>query len=130
MLTPRFLEALNGTLFNLLLFGSFMFGVYMLREIRMNGFQRARLQAAISIFVLISGEAVIRGWIWYWRHLDNTGQPVGWMSNHPTLVLGAAWEIIGIICVIRVFAPDTWGRNVWVVTTLVATGVTTAFMYF
>ncbi len=45
------------------------------------------------------------------------------------LVVGLGVEILGIICVIRVFAPDHWGRNIWLVSTLIAVGVTTFFMY-
>ncbi|MGY3387796.1 hypothetical protein ACVWW6_000387 [Bradyrhizobium sp. USDA 3311] len=129
MLTARFLEGMNGVLFFLLLFGCFMFGLYIAREVIRSGFQRMPLQAAISIFVLIGGEAVARGWLWWWRHLVNRGLDAGWMIEDPVLLVGAFVEILGIICVIRVFAPDHWGRNVWIGSSLFATTLTVLFFY-
>lgn len=129
MLTPQFLEGMNGTLFMLLIFACFMFGLYIVREMVVNGYQRTRLQAAISIFVTLSGEALIRGWVWWWRHIENTGGDAAWMGKHPVLLYGALIEIVGIMCVIRVFAPDSWGRNIWLVSTLVASGAATVFLY-
>lgn len=129
MLTPRFLEGMNGSLANLLLFGSVMFTIYAVREIMLNGFARKRLEAAIAILVLIFGDAVIRGWLWLWRYLENRGQDVTWMKDHPVLVVGVLVEMFGIICVIRVFAPDAWGRNVWAISTMVAIGLATVFSY-
>jgi hypothetical protein len=120
MLTPRFLEGMNGTLFLLVVFACVMFGIYIVREIRRNGFQRTRLQGAISIFAFMIGEAMIRGWIWYWRHTENSGGNVEWMLFNPILAVGAFVQILGVICVIRVFAPDQWGRNMWVVTSFLA----------
>ncbi len=129
MLTPTFFEAMNGTLFVLLFFAVFMFGVYIVKEVAANGYNRTRLQAAIAIIVTFFGDAVIRGWVWHWRRLESAGRPNEWMEHHPMLVVGLGVEILGIICVIRVFAPDHWGRNIWLVSTLIAVGVTTFFMY-
>lgn len=124
----RLLEALNGTLFFLLLFACAMFFVYMAREILQNGFHRTRLQAAISILVLIFFEAVTRGPTWWMHHLENAGSSIDWSGMQPTLLAGAVGEIVGIICVIRVFAPDSWGRNVWLVSSLMAIGIAAAFI--
>ncbi|WP_454629497.1 hypothetical protein [Bradyrhizobium cenepequi] len=129
MLTTRFLEGMNGTLFVLLIFACFMFGLYIAREIRKNGFNRARLQAAISIFVLMSGEAVVRGWIWRWRHISNSGGDAAWMVHDPVLLVGAIVETLGVICVIRVFAPDHWGRNVWIASSVLAMVIAAFFSY-
>ena len=129
MLTARFLEGMNGTLFVLLVFGCFMFGLYIARQIRESGFARMRLQAAISIFVLIFGEAIERGWVWYWRHLQNAGQAADWMINNPALMAGAFIEILGIVCVIRVFAPDHWGRNIWIGSIVFAIAMTVMFFF-
>jgi hypothetical protein len=129
IMTPTFLEGLNGTLFVLLIFACFMFGIYIAREMIENGYQRTRLQAAISIVVFFTGEAVIRGWVWYWRHLENRSADISWMDHHPALLVGLFIQILGVICVIRVFAPDSWGRNIWFVSSLFAVGVVTAFMY-
>jgi hypothetical protein len=129
MLTPTFLEGMNGTLFFLLMFACFMFGVYIAREAISNGYQRNRLQAAIAVFVFFCGEAMNRGWLWYWRHLENNGMDASWMMKHHVLLVGAMIQTLGVICVIRVFAPDAWGRNIWLISALVAIGVATAFMY-
>lgn len=129
MLTARFLEGMNGTIFMLLLFGCFMFGLYISRQIRESGFKRMRLQAGISIFVLIAGEAIERGWVWYWRHLQNGGQPADWMVNNPVLMAGAFIETLGIICVIRVFAPDHWGKNIWIGSAIFAVAMTILFFF-
>lgn len=129
MLTPRFLEGMNGTLSFLLAFGCIMFLAYISREIKENGFERTRLQGGISIFVLIFGEMISRSWIWWWRHLENSGDSADWMVRSPVLYIGAGIEILGIICVIRVFAPDKWGRNVWFVTTLLAVSLAVIFLF-
>lgn len=129
MLTPKFLEGMNGTLANLLIFGAVMFLIYIGREIYRNGLARRRLEAAISILALIVGEAMIRGWVWMWRYLENRNLDVSWMKDHPVLLAGVLVEILGIICVIRVFAPDSWGRNVWIISTGVAIGLATVFSY-
>ena len=129
MLTSRFLEGMNGTLFALVAFACIMFGVYIAREVKRNGFSRTRLQGAISIFVFMVGEGVIRGWVWYWRHTENRGGDVEWMTRNPTLAVGAAIQIIGVICIIRVFAPDHWGRNMWIMTTFLSVVVATMFMF-
>ena len=127
MLTTRFLEGMSVALFILVVFACFMFGLYIGREVHKQGFNRTRLQASISIFVVLSGEAVILGWIWY--SLENAGTDIGWMSRNPILMLGMVTHMLGVICVIRVFAPDTWGRSVWFITSLIAVGFATAFMY-
>lgn len=129
MLTPAFLLAMNGTLFVLVLFTLLMFAVYVGREILAHGFDRMRLQAGISIAVFVAGEAVIRGWVFWWRRLDIVGADVSWMNNHPVLAIGAALQIVGAICMLRVFAPDHWGRNVWILSSLIAVGASTAFLY-
>lgn len=129
MLTPRFLEGMNGALFIEVAFACFMFGLYICREVLRNGFVRTRLQAAISIFVFLSGEAVIRGWMWWWRHLENQGLSTEWMNHHPVLLVGATLQMLGVVCVIRVFAPDSWGRNIWFMSVVVAVAVSTAFAY-
>lgn len=128
MLTSRFLEGMNGTLFILVLFAFAMFALYITREIFANGFIRTRLQAAISIAVFLAGEAIIRGWVWWWRHQINAGADSSWMDHHPVLALGAATQIIGAVCMIRVFAPDPWGRNVWIASALLAVGVAWLFL--
>lgn len=128
MLTPAFLLAMNGALFVLVLFTLAMFAVYLGREILAHGFDRMRLQAGVSIAVFVTGEAVIRGWVFWWRRLDSIGADAAWMTNHPVLAIGAALQIAGAVCMLRVFAPDNWGRGVWMLSSLVAIGVAAFFL--
>lgn len=128
-MTPTVLEAMNGTLFVLLVFACFMFGVYILREVWLNGFQRTRLQAAIAILVCFAGDGVVRGRVWYWRHCENLSLSPSCNEGRGLLLLGALIEIIGVVCIIRVFSPDNWGRNVWFISSLIAIGIATAFVY-
>lgn len=120
----RSLEGTFGTLFVLLVFAVFMFGLYIAREIKQNGFERMRLQAGISIFVLVTGMSIITGRIWWWLH----SSPV--IVGKPVLHIGAVTTILGIICVIRVFAPDHWGRNVWIGSVLFAIAIAISFSFF
>lgn len=119
----KLLEGANGTLAFLLIFACFMFGIYMAREILENGVKRVRLQAAISLFVVFAPEAASRIWIWWWRHLDNGGVDADSMLHSPVLLVTALVQILGVACVIRVFAPDRWGRRVWIFTTIVAAAI-------
>lgn len=129
LLTPRFLEGMNGTLANLLIFGAVMFSIYIGIEVKDNGFSRQRLQAGISILVLLVGDAMIRGYIWLYRYLENRGHDITWMKDHWFLPAGILVEIVGIICVIRVFAPDRWGSKLWLVSSLLAIALATVFSY-
>lgn len=129
MLTPKFLEAMNGTLFVLVLFAATLFAVFIVGEIVKNGFRRSTLRYSISIFVFLVGEGIIRGWVWWWRHLQNIGADVRWMDGHPMLSIGAFTQILGVICIIRVFAPDGFGSYAWVGSALLAAGVVLGFVY-
>jgi hypothetical protein len=117
------IEGTFGTLFILLVFAVFMFGLYIAREVRRNGFQRMRLQAGISIFVLVGGMSIITGRIWWWLH----AAPLAAMK--PILHAGAVITILGIICVIRVFAPDRWGGNVWIGSVVFAIAMAILFSF-
>lgn len=130
MLIARSLEGVFGALFVLLFFACFMFGLYITREIIRNGFQRTRLQAAISIFVMSAGAAIVNARVWWWCHLTNGGADAAWLIDSPFLLLGAFIEILGVICVIRVFAPDHWGRNVWIGSSVLAAAIAALFIYF
>lgn len=123
MMMSRSLEGTFGTLFVLLLFACFMFGLYIAREIKQNGFQRMRLQGGISIFVLVGGMSIVTNRIWWWLHTT----PV--FVGKPILHAGAFITILGVICVIRVFAPDQWGRNVWIGSSLFAIAMATLFFF-
>lgn len=129
MLNSRFLEGMNGALFILLACCAVMFLLYVIRETWYHGFERARLQAGISVLVFVAGEAVSRAWIWWWRYLENRGHDNTWMAEHPVLFIGAGVQIIGLVCMIRVFAPDHWGRNIWIAFVSLAIAVTLLFTF-
>jgi hypothetical protein len=112
MLTPRFAEGMNGALFIDLFFASLMFGTYIIYEFRRNGYSM-RAQAAVSIEVMLLGELILRGWFWYFRILSNSGHNAEWMRVLPVVPIGMAVQMLGALCLIRVFAPDGWSRQTW-----------------
>ena len=80
---------------------------------------RLRDQAAISIAVMLFGEVITRGWTWCARYLmDTSGYVNNWSWEMPWIlvpILGSAVEAAGILCMIRVFTPDSWGSRGWIV---------------
>lgn len=114
MILPKFAAGMNGALFIDLSFAFVMFGVYIGHELCANGY-RMRAQAAISIEMLLLGEMILRGWFWYWRLQINWGHDVTWMDGYPIVPVGMAVEMIGVLCLIRVFSPDHWSRMTWLV---------------
>ncbi|MEY9880510.1 hypothetical protein [Bradyrhizobium sp. USDA 329] len=54
---------------------------------------------------------------------------MNWDELRSILIVSTAGEILGIVCVIRVFAPDSWGRNVWLISSLIPAGLAAAFFY-
>jgi hypothetical protein len=111
-LPPKFAEGMNGALFLDLTFALLMFGTYIIYELRRGGY-RMRAKAAISVEVMLLGELILRGWFWLWRIQINTGQNVGWMDDLPVVPIGMSIEMLGVLCLIRVFSPDTWSRQTW-----------------
>lgn len=112
---PEMLEALNGVLAVLLVSVSTVFGIYILHEYRAHGFQRMRMSAALAIFASCFGSGINRGWVWWWRHLVNNGEPAQWMANHPVLQVSVLIQAVGLICLLRVFVPDRWKGRLWLV---------------
>lgn len=111
-LLPKFATGMNGALFIDLSFAFVMFGAYIAHELRTNGY-RMRAQAAISIEMLILGEMILRGWFWYWRLQLSWGHDVAWMDGYPTVPIGMTVEMVGVLCLIRVFSPDHWSKMTW-----------------
>jgi hypothetical protein len=113
MITSRFDESMNGAVFLALAFAVVMFGLYLWDEMRENGY-RTRAKAAASISGMLAGEMILRGWFWVraWR-ID--GYKVSeWISGYPITSAGKVIEMVGVLCLIRVFAPDHWSRATWV----------------
>lgn len=109
---PALVEAMHGALCMLLLFAVAMFVTFIVHELLLAGY-RMRTQAAISILVLITGETVLRGWFWLWQRQLNDGLSIEWMSAWPVVPIGLAIEMVGVLCLIRVFQPDHWHRFTW-----------------
>lgn len=120
MLTSVFLEALNGVLFILSVAAVLVFGRYVALQMVCAGLWprswESKTKAAFGLLIVFSGEAIIRGWVWWWRHLLNEGEDVGWMTGYPVLLIGAAVSATGILCVIRHFSPEAWQNKAWAFT--------------
>jgi hypothetical protein len=119
MLDPTFLEVMNGVLFMVSIYVVAVFAAHLWRH-RWQGYC-AENQAAIAILIVFAGESIIRGWVWFWRHQINAGNPTEWMQNYPVLVIGVAMAIVGSLCVARNFSPPS-GHG-WIVAGVVAIGI-------
>lgn len=87
---------------------------YIAIETGQHGFMRMRFRAAIAICTLGLGLLISRGWIgwavWADRHgIANARDFIG--GYVPVIALGI--KIAGILCIVRVFAPDDWGDKAW-----------------
>jgi hypothetical protein len=117
MLNARFLEAMNVAWFVAAALIAWLFICYIVRHWR-DG-RTPPLNAAIALGVYFTGEAVVRGWVWYWRHLLNRGADVSWMTSAPILAVGGAAALGGGLCLMRVFTMR-YGNVPWVATGMLA----------
>lgn len=124
-LPPKFAEGMNGALFLDLSFALFMFGIYIVFELRRDGY-RMRARAAVSVFVMLCGELILRGWFWLWRIQINASHSVAWMDAWPVVPLGMSIEMLGVLCLIRVFSPDSWSRQTWLAVAVISVMVACA----
>lgn len=122
---PKFAEGMNGALFLDLSFAIMMFGTYIVYEVRRHGY-RKRAQAAVSIEVMLLGELILRGWFWLWRIEINIGRNAAWMNVWPVVPIGMSIEMLGVLCLIRVFSPDDWSRQTWLAVALISVVVACA----
>jgi protein-S-isoprenylcysteine O-methyltransferase Ste14 len=115
MLTPQLLEAINGTLLVIFLGLDFFFARYILLEfLRPNiSWRQARRNrtAAIAVLMVLIGETLIRGSVWGWRHF-NAGED-NFIVNLGVSI-GVVISIVGGVCALRHFAPDSWGNAPWI----------------
>lgn len=127
-----FNAALNAALFVMLLVVVTMFARYILRQWLTEGrsLRSARVQAATAISVLVFGDAILRGWFWYWRAVLNggAGDDYRWLHLVPVPSIGFIVQFVGAVCVIRVFSPDDWTRYAWVLLALVAIAIGASVM--
>lgn len=90
---------------------------------------RMRDQAVIGMTVMTFGEIVTRWWTWYARYTADAGGETHWAYHLPWVavpIVGAAIEVVGRCCLIRVFAPDDWGNKAWMICVAISVGVTVA----
>jgi hypothetical protein len=122
--SPQFLEAVNGVLLIIFLGILICFLRYIIegfRELGMKlGYRQRR--GAIGFAVLVLGDTLIRGSVWFWRHLENHQMPI---AHHKELLTattaaGLLVAVWGGICILRHFAPDWMGAWPWIVTLSVA----------
>jgi len=120
MLTPQFLEAINGTLLVIFLGLVFFFSRYVLLEFLRPGISwrqaRRNRAAGIAMLMVLTGDSLIRAHIWAWQHFhleaDNVVASTG-------VAVGVAICIVGGICALRHFAPDSWGNAPWILIPLI-----------
>lgn len=123
MLTPQLLEAINGTLLVIFLALVFFFSRYIVlefRRCRRIGLSwrdaRRNRAAAISVLMIFTGDGLIRGAAWTWRHFNLA------YDNRITNIaisIGVLICIVGGVCALRHFAPKEWGNWPWVMIPLI-----------
>lgn len=119
-------ESINVLLASLSACVVIIFGRYIIFEVFNNGIRRVRLRAAIGISVASFGEVVTRGSAGIGRHLENIGSSMRWMLDPPwgfIPLVGATITAIGLLCLIRVFSPDEWGKWGWIACAIIALSV-------
>lgn len=124
-LPPYFLEAINGTLLILFLWVIFWFAydIYSVSQ-TVNSWRRTYEESAASIACLVAffGDSVIRGSVWYYRHLENDGIPVSSIEKIAklTIAIGVLVSIWGCGCIIQHLSPPALGRAPWVIAVITA----------
>jgi hypothetical protein len=124
-LPPLFLELINGTLLVLFFWVVFWFGYDIYSVSRSVGSWRQTYEesaASIACFVAFTGDSVIRGSVWYYRHLQNDGIDVSELEKIMTLLIamGVVIAIFGCGCIIHHLAPPSLGRLPWAIAVLTA----------
>lgn len=83
--------------------------------------------ASIACLIAFTGDLMIRGAVWWLRHLDNDGLATATVRNISLSVvsLGLVVSIVGCACVIRHLAPNRLGAWPWLLagTTALALGI-------
>jgi hypothetical protein len=97
-----------------------VFGRYIADEVRHFGWNRFRLQAAISIAARSAGNLLLFSWFWYYLEIrpDGAGE---WFRAHPVPALaGLAVLAVGALWKIRVFTSQECGHASWICSGLAA----------
>jgi hypothetical protein len=130
MLSPLVNESMIGALFLVLLFAFTMFARYVRHEYSQRGYAE-RVKASVSIMTVILGEMILHGWFWVLRMQINAhhDSAVVWMRAHSIAPIGRAIEIVGVLCLIRVFSPDSWSQQTWLAIGVIASLIATTIAY-
>jgi hypothetical protein len=130
MLSPLVNESMIGALFLVLSFAFVMFASYGVHEFSRRGYVE-RVKSTVSIITLILGDMILHGWFWLQRMQINAHHDaaVAWMRAHSLAPLARAIEIVGVLCLIRVFSPDSWARQTWLAIGIVAIIVASFIAY-
>lgn len=111
----------------LILFGRYLYieACWIAQRYRANGAleHSNRIQAATAIFVTILGEVTNRMWTWVLLFLQTSGRDASWLTRPPYSsipIFGSFVTMVGMLCMVRVFTPDEWGNNGWVISGIIA----------
>ena len=119
-LPPAFLEGINGVLFVLFFWVMFWFAYDIFSVRRESGSWRITYrEAAASIACLVAffGDWIIRGSVWYYRHLENDGLHTAELMKLTTftITVGVGVMIAGCACIIHHLSPNGLGRLPWAI---------------
>ena len=70
-------------------------------------------RAVTAITVYMAGVVFYRSWIWLWRHLQNDGHDVSWVSSIPIPFVGMCLMIIGSFMMVHVFSRSNRPPWIW-----------------
>lgn len=87
-----------------------------------------QINAAVAIYVFTTGDAIVRTYIWYWRHQTNLGHDEHLLSIVPVL-FGGVIALIGLLCKIRVFTIYRIGNKAWILSILLALSIIALLLY-
>lgn len=132
-LTAR--ELINNGWFVISLCLVFVFGGFLLKEMREDGwYPKLRNQAAISLLIYFIGETLARGWGALLLYKMSTGEDMiaafAVEQRYPLALAGAAISFVGAVCCVRVFSPASWGHKAWLVVVAIAAAFMTATYVF
>lgn len=84
-----------------------------------------RHQMAAGLVLATGGEAFLRTWTWAVRFSMRIGVDLSRVDALFRImpISAAILQIIGLICLIRVFTPETWSRYLWIYCVLLAVAI-------
>jgi|SRR5882672_595821 len=120
---PIFYEFLNMVVASLSIVVVVIFARYLRIEavegrLRLRDWLRGRAalrhQMGISMLAICTGDGLTRGWTWWARFCANINLDASWMREFDFFPKTTGIILtLGLLCAIRVFAPDSWGRWAW-----------------